>query len=80
MTYPRYNAGTHVRVYTTNRNREHAVEIHGWENDKSNQIAHGEDSGEETCLDCTTNESIQNCIRLSETSSRTREDEDQSSW
>ena len=67
----------HVRVDTTDRNGKHAIEIRVRENDKSDQIAQSEDAGEEASLDGTPNESVQNCIRLAETSSRTGKNDDQ---
>ena len=69
---------THIRVDTTDGNAEHPVEIHVRENDKSDQITQSEDAGKEASLDGTTNKSVQNCIRLADTSSRTGEDDDQS--
>ena len=77
---PLYVEDAHIRVDTTNGYGEHTVEIRVRENDKRDQVAHGEDPGEETCLDGTPNKSVQDCIRLAETSSRTGEDDDQNSW
>jgi hypothetical protein len=68
---------THIRVDTTNGDGEHAVEIRVRENDESDQITQSEDTGEEACLDGTANKSVQNCIRLANTSSRTGKDDDQ---
>ena len=71
---------TYIRVDTTKRYGEHSISIRVWQKDKSDQVSHGKDHGEETRLDGTTNKSVQNCIRLAETSARTGEDDDQSNW
>ncbi len=67
---------THIRVDTTNGNSKHTVEICVRQNNKRNQITHGEDPGEETCLDGTTDKSVDNGIRLAGTGSQTREGDD----
>ena len=67
----------HIRVDTSNGNGEHAVEIRLRENDKSDQITQREDPSEKTCLDGTSNKSVENCVRLVETGSRTGKDDDQ---
>ena len=59
---------------------EHAVEGRVRENDNDDQIAHGENAGEETRLDGTTNKSVQNRICLAETSSRAAENGHQRNW
>ena len=76
----RYVDGTHISVDTTNGYGEHAVEVRVRENDNGDQIAHGENAGEKTRLDGTTNKSVQNRIRLAETSSRAVENGHQRSW
>jgi len=48
--------------------------------DKSDQTTQGEDIDEETCLNGTTNESVQNCVRLVDTVSRTKEYDGQGNW
>lgn len=58
--HSQYVNDTHIRVDATNGDGEHAIETRVWENKKSNQIAHGEDPGEESGLNGTTNESIEN--------------------
>ena len=78
MTHFHYVDDTHIRVDATNGNSEHAIEIRVRENNKSDQITHGEDPSEETCLNGTTNKSVEDRIRLLETSSGTGEDDDQS--
>jgi hypothetical protein len=70
----------HIRVDTTDGNSEHAVEVRLRENDKSDQLTQSEEAGEEASLDSTTNKSVQNCIRLAETSSRTGKDDHQRNW
>ena len=76
--HPVYVEETHVCVDTTDGYSEHTVKIRVRQNDKSDQVTHGKDPGEETRLDGTTNKSVQNCICLAETSARTGEDDDQS--
>ena len=71
---------THIRVDATDRYGEHTVKIRVRQNDESDQVTHGKYPGEETRLDGTTNKSVQNCIRLTETGSRTGKDDDQSNW
>ena len=75
----RYVDNTHICIDTTKGNGEHAVQIRGRENDKRDQITHGEDSGKKTCMNCTADKSVENCIRPAEPSSRTREDDGESS-
>jgi hypothetical protein len=70
----------HVRVDTPDGYGEHAVEGRVRENDKGDQIAHGENAGKETRLDGTTDKSVQNRIRLAETSPRAGEDGHQRRW
>ena len=71
---------THISVDTTNGYGEHAVEVRVRENDNGDQIAHGENAGEKTRLDGTTNKSVQNRIRPAETSSRAAEHDHQRTW
>ena len=75
-----YMDDTHIRVDTTNGYAEHDVGCRVRETDKSDQNTHGEYDGKETRLDGTANKSVQNCIRLAETSSRTGEDDHQRNW
>ena len=75
-----YVDDTHIRVDTTNGYAEHDVGCRVRENDKSDQNTHGEYDGKETRLDGTANKSVQDCIRLAETSSRTGEDDHQRYW
>ena len=71
---------THISVDATNGYGEHGVEGRVRENDEGDQTAHGENAGEETRLNGTTNKSVQNRIRLAETSSRAAEHDHQRSW
>ena len=71
---------THIRVDSTNGNAKHTVEVRVWENDECDQVGNGEDPSKETRLDGTPYKSVQNCIRLAETSSRTGKDDNQRSW
>jgi hypothetical protein len=57
---PSHVEDTHIRVDTTNRHGEHSVNIRVRESDKSDQVTHGKDAGEETSLDGTTNKLLQN--------------------
>ena len=70
----------HVHVDTTDGYGKRAVEVRVWEKEKGDQIARGEDAGKEAGLDGTTNESVQDRVRLAETSSRTGEDDHQRRW
>ena len=78
MVYLPYADDTHIRVDATNGNGEHDVDICVRENDEGDQITQGEDPDEETRLDGTANQSVENCIRPLEATSPTREDDDQS--
>ena len=80
MAHLSYVDDAHIRVDTTKGNGKHAAQIGVREKDKGHQITQGEDAGEESRLDGTTNKSIQNCIRVTETSSRTGEYDGQSNW
>ena len=75
-----YVDDTHIRVDTANWYGERDIDGRVRENDKSDQITHAEYDGKETRLDGTANKSVQNCIRLAETSSRTGEDDHQRNW
>ena len=70
---------THIRVDTTKGNGEHAMQIRSRKNNKRHQVAHGEDPGKKTCVNCTADKLVENCIRPAEPSSRTREDDGESS-
>lgn len=68
---------THICVDATNRNGKHTKKIRIWYDDETNQVTHSEDHSEETRLNGTTNKSVKDRIRPLETSSRTREHDDQ---
>ena len=67
----------HICIDTTAGNGEYAIDIHVRENEKSDQTTQSEDAGEKASLDGATNESVQNCLRLAETSLRTGNDDHQ---
>jgi hypothetical protein len=70
----------HIRVNTTKGKGKHAAQIRVREKEIGDQISQGEDTGEETRLDGTANKSVQNRIRVAETSTRAGEYDGQSNW
>lgn len=69
--------GTYVGVNAANRDSEHSIEVRFWRSNEGNQVTEGEYACKKSGLDCATDESIENSVRLAETGFGARKDSSQ---
>ena len=63
--HARYSA--YIGIDTPNRNRKHTIKVGFRQFGESNEIAEGEDAGEQACLNCATNKLVYDGICLPKT-------------
>ena len=65
---------THVCVNAANRDGEHSIKVRCRRSNEGNQVTEGEYACKKSGLDCATDESIENSVRLAEAGLGARED------